>query len=113
MQHILKDFSIVSYRYDGHWDGNELKHGLGQLIDGKFGHDDFKEDFYVGQTWVGWKNDSRHNKPVEIKFEFDKVREFSAVHIFCNNQFTKEVQVSKIIGGRYYIPKYFSCLNNH
>ncbi|XP_060535114.1 discoidin domain-containing receptor 2-like isoform X2 [Cylas formicarius] len=78
--------------YDGLWDGNDLKHGLGQLIDGKFGHDDFKTDFYDGQTWVGWKNDSRH-KPVEIKFEFDKVREFSGVHVYCNNQFTKDVQV--------------------
>ncbi|ERL85490.1 hypothetical protein D910_02909 [Dendroctonus ponderosae] len=78
--------------YDGVWEGPELRHGLGQLIDGKFGHDDFKTDQYEGQTWVGWKNESRH-RPVEIRFEFDRVREFSGVHIYCNNQFTKEVQV--------------------
>lgn len=102
------NWEFYDFGYDGHWDGNELKHGLGQLIDGKFGHDDFKSDFYNGQTWVGWKNDTRHNKPIEIKFEFDKVREFSAIHIFCNNQFTKDVQVfasAKVlfsIGGKRY-----------
>ncbi|CAG9771112.1 unnamed protein product [Ceutorhynchus assimilis] len=91
--------------YDGVWDGHELKHGLGQLMDGKFGHDDFKTDLSEGQTWVGWKNDSRH-KPIEIRFEFDRVREFSGVHIFCNNQFTKDVQVFSLakvlfsIGGK-------------
>ncbi|KAI4471024.1 tyrosine-protein kinase receptor [Holotrichia oblita] len=78
--------------YDGPWDGHELKHGLGQLIDGKYGRDDFR-DVYGGQAWVGWKNDTRTNKPLEIKFEFDKVREFSATHIFCNNLFTKDVQI--------------------
>lgn len=31
--------------YDGHWDG-ELRRGLGQLTDGKFGADDFKKGFY-------------------------------------------------------------------
>lgn len=80
--------------YDGQWEGDELKHGLGQLVDGKFGSDDFKVDFHdSNQAWIGWKNDTRHNKPIIIKFEFDRVREFSAVHIYCNNQFTKDVRV--------------------
>lgn len=88
------NWEFYDFAYDGLWEGNELKHGLGQLIDGRFGHDDFKTDFYNdGQMWVGWKNDTRQNKPIEIKFEFDKVREFSAVNIFCNNQFIKDVQI--------------------
>lgn len=88
------NWEFYDFSYDGHWDGDELKHGLGQLIDGKFGHDDFKTDFNnKDQKWVGWKNDTRMNKPIEIKFEFDKVREFSAVHIFVNNQFTRDVQI--------------------
>lgn len=80
--------------YDGHWDG-ELRRGLGQLTDGRTGPDYFKMhyDNERAQGWVGWRNDSR-GQPVEIKFEFDKVREFSAVHIYCNNEFTKGVQVS-------------------
>lgn len=81
--------------YDGHWDG-ELRRGLGQLTDGRTGPDNFKLGYYDNdrtQGWVGWRNDTR-GQPVEIKFEFDKVREFSAIHIYCNNQFTKDVQVS-------------------
>ncbi|XP_078041693.1 discoidin domain-containing receptor 2 [Augochlora pura] len=95
--------------YDGVWDG-ELRRGLGQLTDGKTGPDNFKLGYYDNdrtQGWVGWRNDTR-TQPVEIKFEFDKVREFSAIHIYCNNQFTKDVQVfSQVdilfsIGGKYY-----------
>ncbi|XP_018324975.1 epithelial discoidin domain-containing receptor 1 [Agrilus planipennis] len=95
--------------YDGHWDGDELRHGLGLLTDGKFGRSDFKESFNDNsQLWVGWKNDTHLTKPIEIKFEFDKVREFSAVHIYCNNQFNKDVQIfsqAKVffsIGGKRY-----------
>lgn len=46
---------------------------------------------------MGWRNDTRGGQPLEIKFEFDQVREFKAVHIFCNNQFTREVQVNFIL----------------
>ncbi|KAF3420469.1 hypothetical protein E2986_14089 [Frieseomelitta varia] len=96
--------------YDGYWDGQLLR-GLGQLTDGKIGPDNFKMSYYDydrGQGWVGWRNDTRSGHPLEIKFEFDHVREFSAVHIFCNNQFTKDVQVFSeasimfSVGGRYY-----------
>lgn len=97
--------------YDGHWDG-DLRRGLGQLTDGKVGPDNFKMGYYDyerGQGWVGWKNDTRNGQPIEIKFEFDKVREFTSVHIFCNNQFTRDVQVFSeanimfSIGGRYFV----------
>lgn len=92
-----QNWEFYDFGYDGHWDGHELKHGLGQLIDGKFGQDDFKMDFHDDkQAWIGWKNDSRNSKPIEIKFEFDRVREFSSVHIYCNNLFTKEVQVFSV-----------------
>lgn len=90
------DWEFFDATYDGHWDG-ELRRGLGQLIDGKRGSDNFKMGYYDynrGQGWVGWKNDTRNGQPIEIKFEFDNVREFSAVHIYCNNQFTKDVRVS-------------------
>ncbi|XP_058790512.1 discoidin domain-containing receptor 2-like [Phymastichus coffea] len=96
--------------YDGYWD-HELRHGLGQLTDGRVGPDNFKLSHYDStkeQGWVGWRNDTRERQPLEIKFEFDHVREFSAVHIFCNNQFTKDVQVFSdvsilfSIGGKHY-----------
>lgn len=50
-------------------------------------------DHERAQGWVGWRNDTRNGKPVEITFEFDRVREFTAVHVYCNNQFTRDVQV--------------------
>lgn len=88
------DWEFFDSSYDGHWD-TELKRGLGQLTDGKVGPDNYKFGYYDrSQGWVGWKNDTRGSKPVEIKFEFDKVREFSEVHIYCNNQFIKDIQVS-------------------
>lgn len=97
--------------YDGHWDGEELRRGLGQLTDGRFGPDNFKMGYYENdksQGWVGWRNDTRANRPIEIKFEFDTVREFTCVHIYCNNQFMKDVQVfseAKVmfsVGGKKY-----------
>ena len=47
-----------------------------------------------GYEWVGWKNDSRGKNPVEITFEFDSVRNFSAIHVYVNNFFTRDTQVS-------------------
>ncbi|VVC28570.1 Hypothetical protein CINCED_3A015179 [Cinara cedri] len=104
------EWELYDSTYDGYWE-DELQRGLGQLTDGKVGHDSFKAGFYdmeKGQGWVGWKNDTRNGQGIEIKFEFDKVREFSAVHIFCSNQFQSEVQVfSEVsilfsVGGKVY-----------
>ncbi|KAH1008656.1 hypothetical protein HUJ05_009193 [Dendroctonus ponderosae] len=103
-------WEFYDFTYDGHWDGEKLKDGLGQLTDGQTAPDDFKMSFHedAGQGWIGWKSDNRENHPVEITFEFDKVREFSSVNIYTNNQFTKEVQVfseTKVffsVGGRRY-----------
>ena len=43
--------------------------------------------------WIGWRNDSRNNQPVDIVFEFDTVRDFTMLNVFSNNQFTKDIQV--------------------
>lgn len=100
------EWEFFDATYDGHWD-DELRRGLGQLTDGKTGPDDFKMGYYDdrGQGWVGWRNDTRSDQPIEIKFEFDVVREFSAIHIYCNNQFTRDVQVSG--------SEFLKCLFNH
>lgn len=47
----------------------------------------------AGNGWVAWRNDSFPNHYVEMIFEFDQVRNFSVLHIFTNNFFTKNVQV--------------------
>ena len=60
--------------------------------------------FFPDRGWVGWKK-TPERESVEITFEFDKVREFHQLHIFTNNQFTrdvamfKEARISFSIGG--------------
>ncbi|KAL0902040.1 hypothetical protein ABMA27_000007 [Loxostege sticticalis] len=96
---------LTDTTYDGQW-GAELRGGLGQLVDGRFGGDDIREAARPS-AWVGWRNDSRPHPPA-ITFEFDRVREFSAVHIYCNNRFMRDVQVfseaviSFSVGGQHF-----------
>lgn len=56
------------------------------------------ETFFAGFEWVGWSNDSvgAPGKPVELTFQFDSVRNFSAMVLHTNNMFTKGVQVSRL-----------------
>lgn len=52
---------------------------------------------FTGYEWVGWRNDSMGltmGKPVEMVFEFDGVRNFSAMVLHTNNMYSKDVQVS-------------------
>ncbi len=51
---------------------------------------------FAGYEWVGWRNDTlgMAGKPVEMVFEFDSVRNFSAMILHTNNMFSKDVQVS-------------------
>ena len=91
----------------------------GQLTDGVEGNTNFRldsEDMGIkGYEWVGWGNDTFNNKPIEILFKFDQVRNFSEVRIHANNMFTKEVRVFKkvkvffSVGGKYFLeePKEF------
>lgn len=46
---------------------------------------------------MGWRNDTygTDGKPVEMIFEFDSVRNFSAIVLHTNNMFSKDVQVSQ------------------
>ncbi|KXJ80071.1 hypothetical protein RP20_CCG026715 [Aedes albopictus] len=65
---------------------------------------------YLGYDWVGWRNDSLGwaGKPVEMVFEFDTVRNFSAMVLHTNNMYSKDVQVflqAKVyfsIGGQHF-----------
>ncbi|XP_075229371.1 discoidin domain-containing receptor 2-like isoform X2 [Lycorma delicatula] len=96
--------------YDGIRERGFLTAGLGRLSDGIYGGDNFKLDigYGKGNGWVGWKNNSFPSNCIELIFEFDTIRNFSAVSIFANNWFQKNVQVfskAKIqfsIGGKLY-----------
>ncbi|KAJ3661409.1 hypothetical protein Zmor_005805 [Zophobas morio] len=86
--------------YDSSYDGSrvngELQGGLGRLVDGEFGADNFRLDigYGKGNGWISWKNDSVPNGYVELTFEFDQIRNFTEVHLFTNNFFSRNVQVS-------------------
>lgn len=87
-------YEFYDWNYDGEWKGDMLINGLGSLTDGNLGPEDYKLSYYAkNRGWVGWKNDRRET--VEIMFEFDQVREFHSIHIYSNNQFTKDTGVFK------------------
>ncbi|KAJ8977817.1 hypothetical protein NQ317_007518 [Molorchus minor] len=93
------ELNLTDRTYDGLEDAGQLSHGLGQLVDGQKGRDNFRLDLAgygkVGYEWVGWRNDTPGwaGHPLEMLFEFEKVRNFSATHLHTNNLFTKDVQV--------------------
>jgi len=71
--------------------------GLGQLTDGAEGQNNFRLDPDTvgkkGYEWVGWKNETVDRPPIQIVFEFDKIRNFTSVRFHCNNMFSKDVRV--------------------
>ncbi|XP_019874685.1 discoidin domain-containing receptor tyrosine kinase B [Aethina tumida] len=92
------DMDLTDRTYDGKEESNQLFNGLGQLVDGQKGRDNFRLDLAgngKGYEWVGWRNDTPGwaGHPLEILFQFDRVRNFSAAHLHTNNLFTKDVQV--------------------
>ncbi|KAH1008410.1 discoidin domain-containing receptor 2 isoform X1 [Dendroctonus ponderosae] len=92
------DLDLSDRSYDGLDENGQLLHGLGQLTDGVKGQDNFRLDIKglgKGYEWIGWRNDTPGwaGLPLEILFEFDRVRNFSAAHLYTNNWFTKDVQV--------------------
>ncbi|KAF2361711.1 Serine-threonine/tyrosine-protein kinase catalytic domain [Trinorchestia longiramus] len=105
------DDGLRDMTYDGVRRGDRLSGGLGQLSDGETGHTNYRVDALgreKGYEWVGWRNLTRGHRPVEITFDFDTLRNFSAVHINANNFFSRDVQVFSeakfyfSIGGKYF-----------
>ena len=88
---------LMDHTFDGHEDSQtgDLRGGLGQLVDGRFGRDNFKatgvNGVVRGYDWVGWKK--RPSGTVNLIFAFDKVRVFHRVDIHTNNHFSKDIQV--------------------
>lgn len=41
-----ENWNFYDQTYDGTWEGGILRNGLGQLVDGRGGPDNFKDDFY-------------------------------------------------------------------
>ncbi|KAH8298160.1 hypothetical protein KR018_010081, partial [Drosophila ironensis] len=90
------EINLSDKTYDGHEEGDRFVNGLGQLVDGQRGKDNFRIDISglgKGYEWIGWRNDTLQGRPVEITFEFSTIRNFSSVIIHTNNMFSKDVQV--------------------
>ena len=90
---------LMDHTFDGQEDSQtgDLRGGLGQLVDGRYGEDNFKATlgFVKGYEWVGWRRRDEGAESVNLVFSFDKVRSFHRVDIHSNNHFTKDVQVFK------------------
>ncbi|XP_022902114.1 discoidin domain-containing receptor 2-like [Onthophagus taurus] len=93
-QNAKVDLDDISY--DGILDGNYMRGGLGQLVDGLYGGDDYQKQLQgesSGSRWIGWHNNTLEGSPLEITFQFDSIRDFTAVHIHTNNMFMRGVQI--------------------
>jgi len=106
------EVDLYDFAYDGTVTDHVLAGGLGQLVDGERGTDNFRLDptgtGKKGYEWIGWKTEMNNKIPVEMNFEFDAVRNFSDIRVYANNMFTKDVRVFHraevwfSIGGRFY-----------
>ena len=106
------EVDLYDFTYDGKVENDQLSAGIGQLIDGETGHGNFRLDptnvGKKGYEWIGWKDESQTTPPIDIVFEFDTVRNFSAIRIHCNNLFSKDVRVLRqariyfSVGGHYF-----------
>ncbi|XP_074599488.1 uncharacterized protein LOC141853883 [Brevipalpus obovatus] len=80
---------LIDDTYDGIRDsGKYLIGGLGQLIDGIKGHENYKMN--AGFEWIGWE---AINETIEIVFEFEQFRNFTSAEVHIHNAFTKDIEV--------------------
>lgn len=87
---------LIDYTYDGLRLRGLLSQGLGQLVDGVKGHDNFS--FNNGFEWVGWKS---MNGDVVIEFTFKTVRNFTGALFHSNNLFSSGVEVFQAVDVHY------------
>lgn len=83
---------LIDHTYDGYRRENGfLAGGLGQLIDGIKGDDNYKVN--KGFEWIGWKSNANYGGHMSITFEFTDIRNFTLAKFHCNNIFSKEMAV--------------------
>ncbi|XP_067204173.1 discoidin domain-containing receptor 2-like isoform X2 [Linepithema humile] len=98
VSYTIPDASMPEHNdstYDGKKEKNLLTGGLGCLIDGEVGADDYRLIIGDGQStgWVAWLRDIFAENFVELIFEFETILVFETVHIYTNNYFSRDVQV--------------------
>lgn len=83
---------LIDYTYDGSRQRGQLSQGLGQLVDGVKGPDNFSNN--NGFEWVGWKS---MNGDVVIEFTFRTLRNFTGALFHSNNLFSSGVEVFQAV----------------
>ena len=95
---VRGSFELMDHAYDGKEDSQtgELRGGLGQLVDGRYGFDNFKSSggMMKGYDWIGWKRKA-NQASVNLVFAFDTIRTFRRVDLHMDNHFSKDIQVFK------------------
>lgn len=76
--------------------------GLGQLVDGVEGPHTVRTDQPTmsksNSKWVGWRNRTTSSgAPVDMLFEFDRVRNFTEIRFHMNNNFNRDVRVFRAV----------------
>ena len=80
---------LMDITYDGLIsDSGYLSAGLGQLVDGIKGLDNYKIN--KAFEWIGWQHT---NQTIEIVFDFETVHNFTTANVNCHNNFNREVRV--------------------
>ncbi|XP_045064614.1 epithelial discoidin domain-containing receptor 1-like isoform X1 [Coregonus clupeaformis] len=83
--------------YDGSIEAGVQFGGLGQLVDGVLGGDDFTETkelrVWPGYDYLGWSREALGQGSVDIEFHFEKTRSFHTMQVHSNNRHTQGVRV--------------------
>lgn len=80
---------LIDDSYDGFRSkSNFLSGGLGQLVDGIRGHENYKVN--AGYEWIGWR---AANESVDMVFEFSQPVNLSSASVHVHNLFRKSVEV--------------------
>ncbi|XP_069738048.1 epithelial discoidin domain-containing receptor 1-like isoform X2 [Phaenicophaeus curvirostris] len=91
--------------YDGFSIGQLEFGGLGQLVDGVVGLDDFRRSrerrLWPGYDYVGWRRPPGPRPHVDLEFHFEKIRTFQALQVHCNNQQTRGVSLFEEVECRF------------
>lgn len=93
MQNGVKESSLGDLRdltYDGRHDFYDyLTGGIGQLVDGNRGDDNYKVNY--GYEWIGWRSEG--DRELSIIFRFATVVNFTSVTFYAHNLLSKDIQV--------------------
>ncbi|KAL0984909.1 hypothetical protein UPYG_G00150340 [Umbra pygmaea] len=83
--------------YDGSTEAGVQFGGLGQLVDGVLGGDDFTDTkelrVWPGYDYLGWSREALGQGSVQIEFSFQKTRNFHTMQVHSNNRHTQGVRV--------------------